>query len=300
MRSLLTDASLPAPPRLGPPVKGSAELLEASVSVVDARREEATGRSGLEMLARASLQWSFSSYNACVCVWVCVFVGIRCVCVSMSAGVSLYRCPLPCANKKHESVEQALMCLWVCGSIYVCERVCVCVCMCLGEQEECALSCTPTAATRLATCSGIREHADYTRHNGDTQTQICPRPTKDTHTDRTTWLLIAFSIFNIFVVWEVMTLDTAHDTADDVYVYVDWSCEVRGRDLELCVFGGFIFSTRSLRKTYCTNFHLTPFWSVCGRRFVCVCVYAWGGVAVPAPLWPTTNLLSYFLTIKTK
>lgn len=29
---------------------------------------------------------------------------------------------------------------------------------------------TPTVATRLTTCSGIREHADYTRHNRDTQT----------------------------------------------------------------------------------------------------------------------------------
>lgn len=43
MQSLSTDASLPAPPRLGPPVKGSSELLEASVSVVDARREEVIG-----------------------------------------------------------------------------------------------------------------------------------------------------------------------------------------------------------------------------------------------------------------
>lgn len=43
MQSLLTDASVRAPPRLGPPVKGSAELLEASVSVADARREEVAG-----------------------------------------------------------------------------------------------------------------------------------------------------------------------------------------------------------------------------------------------------------------
>lgn len=43
MQSLLTDASLPAPPRLGPPVKGSSELLEASVSVVDTCREVAAG-----------------------------------------------------------------------------------------------------------------------------------------------------------------------------------------------------------------------------------------------------------------
>lgn len=38
MKSLLTDASLPAPPRLGPPVKGSSELLEVSVSVVGGGR----------------------------------------------------------------------------------------------------------------------------------------------------------------------------------------------------------------------------------------------------------------------
>lgn len=43
MQSLLTDASVRAPPRLGPPVKGSAELLEASVSVADARGEEVAG-----------------------------------------------------------------------------------------------------------------------------------------------------------------------------------------------------------------------------------------------------------------
>lgn len=33
--------------------------------------------------------------------------------------------------------------------------------------------CTPAAATRLATCSGIRVHADYTRHNGNTLLKIC-------------------------------------------------------------------------------------------------------------------------------
>ncbi|KAG7240276.1 hypothetical protein INR49_027087, partial [Caranx melampygus] len=43
MQSLLTDASLPAPPHPGPPVKGSSELLEASMPVVDARREVSAG-----------------------------------------------------------------------------------------------------------------------------------------------------------------------------------------------------------------------------------------------------------------
>lgn len=69
--------------------------------------------------------------------------------------------------------------------------------------------CTPTVATRPATCSGIREHADYTRHNGDTQTQICPRPTKDT---RTASLLIASSIVNIFRVWVIMSKHTTWQT----------------------------------------------------------------------------------------
>lgn len=116
------------------------------------------------------------------------------MCVWMSAGVCLYVFPLPCGNTKHQSVERALMCLW---RLRI-NHMCVSVCVFRGAGGVCPL-CTPTAATRLATCSGIREHADYTRHNGDTQTQICPRPTKDTH--RTAPTLITFSIFNIFIVW---------------------------------------------------------------------------------------------------
>lgn len=131
-----------------------------------------------------------------------------------SAGVRLYACPPPQRSYKAGECRASidvLMGLWI-------NHMCVSVFR--GVGGVCPL-CTPTAATRLATCSGIREHADYTRHNGDTKTQICPQPTKDTYTHGTASPLIAFSIFNIFVVWEIMTPDAAHDTADYVYVYVD-------------------------------------------------------------------------------
>lgn len=65
--------------------------------------------------------------------------------------------------------------------LWINHHVCVSVLVSEGAGGVCPL-CTPAAATRPATCSRIREHADYTRHNGNTQTQICPQPTKNTHT----------------------------------------------------------------------------------------------------------------------
>ena len=133
--------------------------------------------------------------------------------------------PPPLVTTEHEECGASIdVFVGFMDQSYVCGCVGVCVCVFRGAGGVCP-RCTPTAATRLATCSGIREHADYTRHNGDTQTQICPRPTKDTHTHarthRTASPLIACSIFNIFIVWEIMTLGAAHDSADDVYVCVD-------------------------------------------------------------------------------
>lgn len=125
-----------------------------------------------------------------VCVSVCVSV---CVCVlrafgqgaRLSAGVRLN------GRQSHARGRAAPppACLWVYGSIMsvcYCVSVCTCVraCVCVFRGVSRSVPCLHphTVATRLATCSGIREHADYTRHNGDTQTQICPWPTKDTHT----------------------------------------------------------------------------------------------------------------------
>lgn len=100
----------------------------------------------------------------------------------MSAGVCLHGRPPPLVTTEHEECGASIdVFVGFMDQSYVCGCVGVCVCVFRGAGGVCP-RCTPTAATRLATCSGIREHADYTRHNGDTQTQICPRPTKDTHT----------------------------------------------------------------------------------------------------------------------
>lgn len=74
MRSLLTDASLPAPPRLSPPVKGSSELLEASVSVVDAHRKcwlgrGWTGNAGTCFPAEVFLHLQVLCQASCVCAY---------------------------------------------------------------------------------------------------------------------------------------------------------------------------------------------------------------------------------------
>lgn len=162
--------------------------------------------------------------------------------------------------------------LWI---NHKCVSVLVCVCVFRGVAGVCPL-CTPTAATRLATCSGIREHADYTRHNGHTQTQICPWPTKDTHTHththRTASALIAFSIFNIFIVWEIMTLDAAHNTAADVHVCVDWCCSVQEeRFWAVLIFG----------CAYCTIHKLYEWVWTCVSACVCC-----GGVLLATPCDP--------------
>lgn len=88
--------------------------------------------------------------------------------------------------------------------LWINHHICVSVLVAEGAGGGRPL-CTPAAATRPATCSRIREHADYTRHNGNTQTQICPQPTKEyTHTrtrTRTASPLIAWSNFSLFPVW---------------------------------------------------------------------------------------------------
>lgn len=71
-----------------------------------------------------------------------------------------------------------------------------------------SLHASHTASKRPATCSGISEHVDYTRHNEDTQTQICSRPTKDTLTaDSLT--ANRFTIINNLKVRDRMTLNKA-------------------------------------------------------------------------------------------
>lgn len=74
MQSLLTAASLPALPRLGPPVKASSELLEASVSVVDARREVVAGEGWTGNAGTCFPAVIFLRLLSCTrpCVFVCI------------------------------------------------------------------------------------------------------------------------------------------------------------------------------------------------------------------------------------
>lgn len=111
-----------------------------------------------------SLPLFFFMHRVCVIgIWSSWW--IKCRCASQWASVPR---PRSC------SATGVFMGLWI-------NQECVCVCVFRGVCRSVPCLHPHTVATRLATCSGIREHADYTRHNGDTQTQICPWPTKDTH-----------------------------------------------------------------------------------------------------------------------
>lgn len=97
--------------------------------------------------------------------------------------------------------------------------MCVSVCVCLGEQEECALSAPPQPPHAWPPALGL-ESMRITRVTMEIHKHKYALGQQRTHTytHRTASPLIAFSIFSIFIVWEIMTLDAVHDTADDVYV----------------------------------------------------------------------------------
>lgn len=91
---------------------------------------------------------------------------------------------------------------YVCGSF-------VCVFVCVRESRRSVPPACPHGRQTPGHLLWIWEHSDYTRHNGDTQTQICLQLTKDTHTHthQTVSLLIAFSNFHIFIVCGMVMLN---------------------------------------------------------------------------------------------
>lgn len=64
---------------------------------------------------------------------------------------------------------------YVCGSF-------MCVFVCVRESRRSVPPACPHGRQTPGHLLWIWEHSDYTRHNGDTQTQICLQLTKDTHT----------------------------------------------------------------------------------------------------------------------
>lgn len=167
----------------------------------------------------------------------------------MSAGVCLHGCPPPLVTIEHQSVERALMCLWVYGSI-ICVWVCwcVCVCVCLGEQEECALAAPPQPPHAWPPALGL-ESMRITRVTMEIHKHKYALGQQRTHTHtrmhRTASPLIACSIFNIFMVWEIMTLGAARTTRQMMFTFVlTDAVRCRRRDYELRVFRGFVFFVR--------------------------------------------------------
>jgi len=156
------------------PRPNAAHLLRAaSVSAVDARRN-AYGNAGTCFPSGLSPLTSHRMEHVCVCLQA---LGDRRH-VQVSADMRFLSPEVMCEAQR---VEWVFMCF--CGSVdQSCVWAYVNVCVFREAGGVCPPYAPPIAAKRLATCSGIREHADYTHHNGDTQTQICPRPTKDTLT----------------------------------------------------------------------------------------------------------------------
>lgn len=199
--------------------------------------------------------WKYWHVHPCVFLFLfhwsevlCVFFSrylVFCMCDRVQVCVS------PSPTQERGACVDVFMGLWI---NHTCVSVLVCVCVFKGAAGVRPL-CTPIAATRPATCSGIREHADYTRHNGDTQTQICPRPTKDTWTAS---LLIAFSIFNIFRVWVIMSEHTTWQTML-VFVLTDAvRCSRKRLLLGYCyyfVWGGRLLP-RDPQQIHCPTFQL--------------------------------------------
>lgn len=130
-------------------------------------------------------------------MYVCVYLwalGIR-----WPMQVCFYRFPLPWGNIKSTQCRATVFVLrlWMF----------VCVFVCVRESRRSVPPACPHGRQTPGHLLWIWEHADYTRHNGDTQTQICLQLTKDTRTHQTVSLLIAFSNFNIFIVCGMVMLD---------------------------------------------------------------------------------------------
>lgn len=132
----------------------------------------------------------------CVCVWMYLWpLGIR-----WPMQVCFYRFPLPWGNIKSTQYRATVyvLRLWI-------VRVCVCVCERAGGA--CPLR-APTAAKRLATCSGFesiritRVTMEIRKHKYASSWQRT-----HTHTHQTVSLLIAFSNFNIFIVCGMVMLN---------------------------------------------------------------------------------------------
>lgn len=100
-----------------------------------------------------------------------------------------------------------------------------------------------------------------------------------TRTHRTASPLIACSIFNIFMVWEIMTLGAARTTRQMMFTFVlTDAVRCRRRDYELRVFRGFVFFVRVYWGGLIAP--LTPLIVWVGFNMcicVCVCVRVDGG-----------------------
>lgn len=91
------------------------------------------------------------------------------------------------------------------------------VSVCLGEQEECAPSAPPQPPNAWPPALGL-ESMRITRVTMEIHKHKYALGQQRTHTHQTASPLIAFSIFNIFIVWDVMTLGAVRDMGGNLSV----------------------------------------------------------------------------------